>query len=88
MGISLIIAACIVALPLFRLCHIAEKVMAQIDDLNAAIAAEAASIEALATAIGNIASPPDLAPAIDAVNANRARVDALTAGLGGTPPGP
>lgn len=84
-GLSLIIAACILAVPLFSIARSWRCTVAQIDDLNAAIQAEAASIQALATAIGNIAAPPDLQPAIDAVNANKAAVDAITAGLPTSP---
>lgn len=85
LGVSIIVAALILALPLFSIARNQRILMSALDDLNAAIQAEAASIAALATAIGNLAAPPDLQPAIDAVNANKAAVDAITAGL---PPAP
>ncbi len=85
-GISIIVAASILALPLFRIAHIGVRLVAQIDDLNAAIAAETASIAALAAAINTAIVPVDLTGAISAVNTNRASVDALTTQLGGTPP--
>lgn len=87
-GLSLIIAATLLALPLFQLARIGVRLVAQIDDLNAAIAAETASIAALTTAIGTIATPPDLSGAIAGVNTNKASIDALTTQLGGTPTGP
>lgn len=83
-GLSILIAACILAVPLFSIAHSKRCFVAQIDDLTAAIQAEAASIQALATAINNIAQPPDLQPAIDGVNSNKAAIDALTAQI--TPP--
>ncbi len=86
LGLSIILAASIIALPLFRLAHIWRKLVAQIDDLNAAIAAETASIAALTTAIGTAITPVDLSAPIAAVTANRASVDVLTTQLGGTPP--
>lgn len=86
LGLSIILAAAILALPLFQLAHIGRKLVAQIDDLNAAIAAETASIAALTTAIGTAITPVDLTAPIAAVTANRASVDALTTQLGGTPP--
>ena len=84
LGLSIIIGASIIALPLFRLAHVGVRLLAQIDDLNAAIAAETASIQALTTAIGTAIVPVDLSGPIAAVNANKASIDALTAQI--TPP--
>ena len=60
--------------------------MAQIDDLNAAIAAETASIAALTAAINTAIVPVDLSGPIANVTANRTAIDGLTTQLGGSPP--
>ena len=87
LAFSLIIAAVIVTLPLFRLAYIGVRIVSQLDDLNAAIAAETASIAAaLTTAINSAIQPVDLSGPIANVTANRTAIDALTAQLGGTPP--
>lgn len=86
LGLSIIIGASIIALPLFRLAHVGVRLLAQIDDLNAAIAAETASIAALTTAINTAIVPVDLSGPIANVTANRTAIDALTTQLGGQPP--
>lgn len=86
LGISLIIAAAILALPLFQLARIGAKALATIDDLTAALDREAASIDALAAAIASLPPPIDLQASVDRVNAFTAQVDSLTTALGGTPP--
>lgn len=85
-GLSIILAAVILSLPLFRLAFIGVRLVAQIDDLNAAITAETASIAALTTAINSAITPVDLSGPIANVTANRTAIDALTTQLGGTPP--
>lgn len=62
--------------------------MAGIDELNAALDRETASIAALAAAVGTVTTPIDLQPSVDRVNALTSQVDSLTVALGGTPPGP
>lgn len=88
LGLSLILAAAIVAVPFFLIAHRSKQLVAQIDDLNAAITAETASIAALTTAINTAIVPVDLSAPIANVTANRTSIDALTTQLGGTPPGP
>lgn len=86
LGLSIILTAVILSLPLFQIAHRSKQLVAQIDDLNAAIAAETASIAALTSAINTAIVPVDLSAPIAAVNTNRASLDALTTQLGGTPP--
>lgn len=86
LGLSLIIAVSILALPLFQLARIGAKALATLDDLIAALDREAASIDALAATIANFPAPIDLQPSVDRVNAFTAQVDSLTTALGGTPP--
>lgn len=86
LGLSIILAAVILSLPLFQIAHRSKQLVAQIDDLNAAIAAETASIAALTTAINTAIVPVDLSGPIANVTANRTAIDALTTQLGGTPP--
>lgn len=85
-SVALLILALVIAYWGWRLYFIGIDLMATITDLNAAIAAETASISALTTAVGGLNT--DLTPQVDAVNANRTQVDALTTQLGGSPPPP
>lgn len=88
LGLSLIIAASIIALPLFRLGHIGRQLVASLTDLQAAITANTAAVNALTAAAGTITPPHDFQPEVDALTANTAAVNAVTTQLGGTPPGP
>jgi hypothetical protein len=87
LGLSLILAAGLVALPLFRLCFVGVLIVASIEDLNAAVASLDASVQALAAT--PIPGQVDLQPAIDRINADRTQIDQVTLALGGTlPPTP
>lgn len=85
-GLSLILAACILALPLFQIAHRSKQLVANIDDLTAALAQLDASVAALAAT--PIPGQIDLQPAIDRINADRTQIDQVTLALGGTPPAP
>lgn len=87
-GLSIIIAAVILALPLFRLNHIGRKLVASLQDLQSAITANTAAVNALTAAAGTIQPPHDFQLEVDSINANTAAVNAVTTTLGGTPPGP
>ena len=88
LGVSIIVAALILATPLFALSRTGRRLVAGITELNASIDQLDASVAALVTAVGSVATPPDLQPAIDRINADRATIDAQTTALGGTPPPP
>lgn len=79
-GISILLAAVILSLPLFRLAHIGHKLMAGITELNAALNGLDASVQALVAAAGTI-TLPDLQPQIDRINADKAAIDTVVANL-------
>ena len=85
-GFSLIIAASIIALPLFRLAHIGRKLVATLQDLQSAITSNTAAVNALTAAAGTVTPPHDFQPEVDAIAANTAAVNAVTTQLGGTAP--
>jgi hypothetical protein len=88
-GLSIILAASILALPLFALVHEIRHsrrfIVASLADLTASVDKLDASVTAL-TAAGGTAV--DFAPLIARIDADRAAIDAVTTNLGGTPPGP
>lgn len=61
-------------------------IVASLNDLTNAIAANTAAVSALTAAAGSIPPPHDFQPEVDQVNANTAAVNAVTTQLGGTPP--
>lgn len=90
LGVTLIIAAAIIAVALFQvateLYRLRKAIMAGITEVNAALDSLDTSIAALATAVGGVQAPPDLQPIVDRINGEKAQVDAQTTALGGTPP--
>jgi len=93
LGLSILIAASILAVPLFQIATelyaLRKAIMAGITEVNAALDQLDTSIAALAAAVGGVQAPPDLQPIVDRITGERAQVDAQTVALGGTaPPGP
>ena len=92
LGLSILIAASILAVLLFQIATELHRLrisnMAGITEVNAALDQLDTSIAALAAAVGGVQAPPDLQPIVDRITGERAQIDAQTAALGGTPPGP
>ena len=60
--------------------------MASLTDLQTAITANTAAVNALTAAAGTIQPPHDFQPEVDAITANTAAVNAVTTALGGSVP--
>jgi len=80
LGMTVLIAAAILALPLFQLCRKGDLLVASLIDLQNAITDNTAAVNALTAASGN-AQPHDFQPEVDAIAANTAAVNAVTAQL-------
>jgi len=86
LGLSILLAASIIALPLFLLAHRSKQLVASLTDLQTAITANTAAVNALTAAAGTIQPPHDFQPEVDAITANTAAVNAVTTALGGSVP--
>lgn len=85
LALSILLAAVVLAIPLFHLAHRSKQLVSTLTDLQAAITDNTAAVAALTAAAGTITPPHDFQPEVDAIAANTTAVNAVTAQLGGSP---